>query len=160
MALPDWVSAIKDAGTLTSVIQKHISTVVGRYKGRIRAWVTEHRDTSPHIDQRRMLTITSPQDVVNEAFLEDGSWRRSVFYNVLGEDYIRIAFQAARAADPKAKLYYNDYNLDNVSWPQLSVGVVPHVKRWIASGIPIDGIGMAFIPRAGKLERPVLGGKR
>ncbi|MCK3684689.1 endo-1,4-beta-xylanase [Maribellus sp. YY47] len=97
-------------------MKKHIYTVVGRYKGRIKGW-----------------------DVVNEAIMEDGSFRNSKFYRIVGEDFIKLAFQFAHEADPDAELYYNDYN----EWfPGKRDAIVQLVRDLKADGIRIDGIGM------------------
>ncbi len=97
-------------------MRNHIETVVTRYRGRFDGW-----------------------DVVNEAVNEDGSPRESNWRKALGDSYIAEAFKAAHAADPEAKLYYNDYNL----WkPAKRDGVVALVKDLQAQGIPIHGVGI------------------
>ncbi len=97
-------------------MRNHIFAVVGRYKGRVHGW-----------------------DVVNEAIIEDSSYRKSKFYEIIGEDYIELAFQFAAEADPDAELYYNDYGMAN---PGRRKGVIEIVKNLQAKGIKIDGIGM------------------
>ena len=101
---------------LTQRIKTHIFTVVGRYKGRVDSW-----------------------DVVNEAIEDDGSYRQSKFFKILGEDFIKLAFKFAHQADPDAELYYNDYSMAN---PRKRNGVVKMVEGLRKEGIHIDGIGM------------------
>ena len=97
-------------------MKTHISTIVSRYKGRIDGW-----------------------DVVNEAIEDDGSWRKSKFYEILGEDFIPIAFEYAHEADPDAELYYNDYSMTNEGRRNRVISMVKSLQE---KGIKIDGIGM------------------
>ncbi|KAK0205917.1 glycoside hydrolase family 10 and carbohydrate-binding module family 1 protein [Desarmillaria ectypa] len=141
--LPSWVSAIGDAATLTSVIQNHIANVAGRYKGKLYGM-------DPFKPDHLLWLIHFTQlywDVCNEILNEDGSLRSSVFSNVLGESFVTIAFKAARAADPTAKLYINDYNLDSNN--AKVQGMVALVKRINANGKLIDGIGTQMHLSAG-----------
>ena len=114
--LGPWVEEISDPEEMKRVMENHIGTIVGRYKGRVNGW-----------------------DVVNEALNEDGTLRKTVFLDVLGEDYLKLAFDLAAAADPEAELYYNDYSLTN---SEKRAGVIRLVKKLQESGSKIDGVGM------------------
>src|SRR5690606_42102737 len=91
-------------------------TVVGRYKGKIHGW-----------------------DVVNEAILDDGSYRNSKYYQILGEEFIALAFQYAHEADPDCELYYNDYSMAN---PGKREGVVRMIKMLKDKGLRNDAVGL------------------
>ena len=71
--------------TLIQRMHDYIATVAGRYKGRIHGW-----------------------DVVNEAYEDDSSMRKTPYLEIIGPDYIEMAFRFAHEADPDAELYYND----------------------------------------------------
>src|SRR5215475_8252043 len=118
--VPKWVFEHPDGTFLTRKellkrMQDHIKTVVGRYKGRIKGW-----------------------DVVNEALNEDGTLRQSLWYKIIGPDYLVKAFKAAHKADPQAELYYNDYSLENEAKRN---GAVALIKKLKAAGCHITGIG-------------------
>ncbi len=104
-----------DREGLLARMRDHILTVVGRYKGRIHGW-----------------------DVVNEALNEDGTLRKSQWHNIIGEDYIAQAFKFAAEADPKAELYYNDYNLE---YEEKRKGAVELVKKLLQQGVKATAIG-------------------
>src|SRR5665647_209979 len=96
-------------------MRQHISSVVGHYKGRVKGW-----------------------DVVNEAFEDNGTYRNSKFYQILGKDFIKYAFQFAHEADPNAELYYNDYNVET---PAKCDAIVELVKELKEAGCRIDAVG-------------------
>jgi len=99
-------------------LKTHIDAVVGRYKGKIYAW-----------------------DVVNEAIDDDSTQylRNSKWYKICGEDFIVKAFEYAHAADPDAKLYYNDYNTER---PEKRARIYTLLKSLKEKGVPIDGVGL------------------
>lgn len=114
--LSPFFSEIKDSTGMVEAMTKHIQTIVNRYKGKIDAW-----------------------DVLNEALNDDGTLRESVFYKVLGEDYIALAFKLSAEADPEAELFYNDYSMTN---PEKRAGAIKMIKNLQSQGVKIDGIGM------------------
>lgn len=119
--LPEWFCVDKNGENVTPEVlrarmKSHISTLAGRYKGRIHGW-----------------------DVVNEAFLDDGSYRKSKFFEILGEEYLPLAFQYAHEADPDVELYYNDYGEWEHGKCQAIIRLFKQLKE---RGIRIDAVGM------------------
>lgn len=104
------------AEELKTRMRDHITAIVTRYRGRIKGY-----------------------DVVNEAILDNGDYRNSKFYEILGEEFIPWAFKCAHEADPDAELYYNDYSM---ALPGKREGVVKLVKSLKAQGLRIDAVGL------------------
>ena len=104
------------ADVLKKRMREHIFTIVNHFKGRVDAW-----------------------DVVNEAFEDDGTPRKSLFYQILGSDYIPLAFQYAHEADPTAELYYNDFSMNKAKKVE---GVTNFFRPLVRVGVPVTAIGM------------------
>ncbi|GAA3754504.1 endo-1,4-beta-xylanase [Micromonospora maritima] len=114
---PGWAQNLSGSA-LRQAMVNHITQVATHYKGKIYAW-----------------------DVVNEAFDDGNGGRRDSNLQRTGNDWIEVAFRTARAADPGAKLCYNDYNTDNWTWAKTQ-GVYNLVKDFKARGVPIDCVGL------------------
>ncbi|MFE9425609.1 endo-1,4-beta-xylanase [Kitasatospora sp. NPDC006697] len=114
--LPGWVSNLP-SNQVKGVMESHITTEATHYKGQVYAW-----------------------DVVNEPFNEDGSLRQDAFYNAMGSGYLADALRTAHAADPNAKLYLNDYNIEGENAKSNAMyNLVASLK---SQGVPIDGVGL------------------
>jgi endo-1,4-beta-xylanase len=138
---PNWFFK-KDSVTITKEelfarLKTHITDVATRYKGKIYAW-----------------------DVVNEA-IADGNganpFRESEFYKIAGEEFIERAFEYAHAADPQAKLFYNDYNTENATKRERIYQLMKKLKE---KGVPIHGVGLQghwsiFEPTSAELEASI-----
>lgn len=114
--LPSFMRHMQSKDSVRTFFENHISTVAARYDGKVDSW-----------------------DVVNEALEEDGTLRKSVFLDKLGENYIVEAFKLAQKASPNSKLYYNDYNIEQ---PKKRAGAIRIIKQIQAAGVRIDGVGI------------------
>ncbi len=139
--VPDWVFQGEEGNpvsrdVLIERMRDHIHTVVGRYKGRIRYWdvVNEAVDTRMEEDD------SLPPD-------EDGNpqkkciafYRKSPWLEIIGPDYIELAFRFAREADPDASLLYNDYSMTDLEKTRFVADMVRNLK---VQSVPVDGVGM------------------
>jgi endo-1,4-beta-xylanase len=98
-------------------MREHIHTVVGRYKGKIKAW-----------------------DVVNEAISDGGEevLRNSLWRQIIGPDFIAKAFEYAHEADPDAILRYNDYGLENAAKRHKLIKLIKSLQE---QKVPVHAIG-------------------
>jgi len=116
--LPAWLtSGTWTKAELREILRQHIFTEAGHFRGRIWAW-----------------------DVVNEAFNDDGTLRDTLWLRVLGPSYLADAFRWAHQADPKAVLFYNDYNIEGIN-PK-SDAVFDLVRSLRSAGVPVQGVGL------------------
>ncbi|MFG3246294.1 endo-1,4-beta-xylanase [Streptomyces sp. NPDC048187] len=114
---PGWMQSLGGSALRQAMID-HINGVMAHYKGKIAQW-----------------------DVVNEAFADGSSGaRRDSNLQRTGNDWIEVAFRTARAADPSAKLCYNDYNVENWTWAKTQA-MYNMVKDFKQRGVPIDCVG-------------------
>ena len=117
-SLPSWVSNYTGSKEeWKTLLRNYITTVVARYKGRIASW-----------------------DVVNEALLDDGTPRQTIWMTKIGWEYVALAFQYAHEADPDAVLFYNDYGQEYSNVKLAAINDT--VKSLISRGVPIHGIGL------------------
>ncbi|WP_433393623.1 endo-1,4-beta-xylanase [Micromonospora sp. KLBMP9576] len=115
---PGWMQNMSGSA-LRQAMLNHVTQVATYYRGKIHSW-----------------------DVVNEAFADGGSGaRRDSNLQRTGNDWIEAAFRAARAADPGAKLCYNDYNTDDWSHAKTQA-VYAMVRDFKQRGVPIDCVGL------------------
>ncbi len=114
--LSAFAQKIQDADSFKTFFTDHIKTVAGRYDGKVHSW-----------------------DVANEALNEDGTMRESIFYKLLGEDYVTESFRLTQEAAPNTELYYNDYNIEQ---PAKRAGCIALIKKIQEAGVRIDGVGI------------------
>lgn len=121
--LPDWLGDL-DSDAIARTMDRHIDETVGRYAGRVRSW-----------------------DVVNEPFFPmhgmDGGYRKGLWFEAMGPDFVPRAFRRAQAADPSAQLVLNEAFCEQ--FDELGNSVRPRLKDLVASlksqGIKLDAVG-------------------
>ena len=123
-ALPKWFQSNVTAANAKQIMTDHITTVVKHYAGRVYSW-----------------------DVVNEAIYHDDrpdGLRRKPWLDLIGPEYIDIAFHTAAAADPKARLVLNECYIEHDTPGEISrrASLLALAKRLKTARVPLNGIGI------------------
>lgn len=123
---------------LLAIMENHIETVAGHYKGRVDEW-----------------------DVVNEMLSDDQSavrvdpdaftLRTSVWETAIGSDFIEKAFEYAHRTDPEAKLFINEYGAEFMGEPK-SEALYNLAKYLLSKGVPLHGVGLQCHFTTGELK--------
>jgi len=147
---PAWLKTMANKDNARQLLTEHIQTVAGHFRGQLQSW-----------------------DVVNEAIDPKdglaGGMRKTIWLDLIGPEYLELAFRTAAAADPTTKLTYNDYGieLDTPEQTQKRDQVMALLRRFKVQGVPIHAVGVqshlsaagpqpgaglvAFIREAGKM---------
>jgi endo-1,4-beta-xylanase len=137
-SIPPWLKATANKDNARQLLTQHIQVVAGHFRGQLHSW-----------------------DVVNEALnppdgLPDGL-RKTMWLDLIGPDYLELAFRTAAAADPQAKLTYNDYGIELDTPDQILKrdALMALLRRFKSKGVPIHAVGLqshldATAPPAGK----------
>ena len=138
-ALPAWFSTTATRANAEQLMTEHIAKVGGRYAGSVHSW-----------------------DVVNEAIeLKDGradGLRDSPWLKLLGPEYLDTAYRAARKADPKALLFYNEYGIEgeDAGSAKKREAVLALLRGMLQRDVPVDGVGIQSHLVAGQTYGPGL----
>ncbi|HBC72938.1 MAG: Endo-1,4-beta-xylanase [Candidatus Amesbacteria bacterium GW2011_GWB1_47_19] len=114
--MPDWFNNLKSRQEMEKQLEEHIKTVAGRYKGKVYAW-----------------------DVINEKYDFDGNHQQSPLFKMLGISYIEKSFKWAHEADPQAKLFVNEFGIDEMN--TRSDLTYKLIEDLLSKNIPVHGIG-------------------
>ncbi|KAF6829455.1 tomatinase [Colletotrichum musicola] len=115
---PDYILNITDPDVFRSAMKAHFEAVMHRYRGKVDRW-----------------------DVVSEALeTMGGGIQTNIFAKVLGNNYVAEAFRIARAANPNAKLFLNENQVESL--PGKRQELYDLVSGLVADGVPIDGIAL------------------
>jgi endo-1,4-beta-xylanase len=122
---PRWFAAIGDRRDGIRAMTDHIARLCGRFAGRMHSW-----------------------DVVNEAIRPDlgrsDGLRPTAFLDLVGPEYLDIAFRTARESDPKARLVYNDFDVElDLAWHQQKRRALLQLLDGLRKrDVPIDMVGL------------------
>jgi endo-1,4-beta-xylanase len=123
--MPSWTENLTSKSAARDELLRHINTVVGRYRTRMDSWVVVNE---PLIDK-----------AVNFDDLRPTIWQRAI-----GIDHLAMAFEAAHAADPAAKLIINEYDVEYVGerYRNRRLALTALVRSLVDRKVPIHGVGI------------------